>query len=207
MELTNDALHLALQELGELAQKEGKVIDLAVYGGACLMMVSNFRVGTRDVDAVAVADQNVVDRLARDVAASRGWEPNWLNDGVRTYLSPVVEPPAQHRFFRAYPNEQAPGLRIFVPTPEYLLAMKLMALRIAPEEGGKDLNDILSLLSIVGLQRKEDIVSFAAGFYPEARISAKLSLAIDELWRLYEERRRRPGDEAPSYLGRSGPPR
>jgi hypothetical protein len=206
MDLTKDDLSLALQELGALAQQEGLVIDLAIYGGACLMMVSNFRVGTRDVDAVAASDQGAVDRLAGRIAASRGWDPRWLNDGVRTYMSPSVEPPAQHQFLRAYPSEQTPGLRIFVPTPEYLLAMKLMSLRIAPEEGAKDLNDILSLLPIVGLQRKEDIVAFAAGFYPEARTSAKLRLAIDELWRLYEERRRRPGDEAPSYLGRSGPP-
>jgi hypothetical protein len=67
-----------------------------------------------------------------------------LNDGVRTYLSPQVEGFAQHTLFRTYPNEQTPGLRVSVPTAEYMLAMKLMALRIEP---GTDRNDFVDIRS------------------------------------------------------------
>jgi len=201
--LTAQDLHDAFMELGELARRAGKVIDLAVYGGSALMLASNFRVSTRDVDAVVEGDQSIVTRLAESIARARGWDRTWLNDGVRTYLSPHVEGlAAHHRLFRAYPSEPEPGLRVFVPSPEYLLAMKLMAMRIDPAAGTADLADILNLLEIVGLATPEETTSFAAAFYPEARVSARLQLGIRAVWRIKEQGERHV---APTYLGRSGP--
>jgi hypothetical protein len=143
---TVEVLGDALAELGQLTPDAGRVIDVAVYGGSCLMLVSNFRIATADVDAVAAVDQGFLDTAAQAVATRRGWPRDWLNDGVRTYLSPQVEGFAQHALFRTYPNEQAPGLRVFVPTAEYMLAMKLMALRIDPATDRNDREDILNLM-------------------------------------------------------------
>jgi hypothetical protein len=145
-----------------------------------------------------------VNEAARVIAARRGWPTNWLDDGVRTYLSPAAKDRQAHELFKTYPSEARPGLRVYVPTPEYMLAMKLMALRIEPIEG-KDLEDILSLMQVAGLQDRMDIVEFAAQFYPEARISGKLRLALDDLWRAYEARLARRDHEPPRYLGRGGP--
>jgi hypothetical protein len=87
---TRTELAAALHELGHLALDSGKIIDLALYGGSCLTLVSNFRVGSEDVDAVAIVDQDFIDRAARTVAGRHGWPRDWINDGVRTYLSPAV---------------------------------------------------------------------------------------------------------------------
>jgi hypothetical protein len=154
---------------------------------------------------VAAVDQGFLDTAAQTVAARRGWPRDWLNDGVRTYLSPAVESFAQHTLFRTYPSEQTPGLRLFVPTPEYMLAMKLMALRIEPGSNRNDLEDILNLMQVTGLKEKSDIVEFAARFYPEARTSGRLMLSLDHLWNEYSRRLQRPAHESPQYLGRSGP--
>lgn len=202
---TAEMLGEALAELGQLAHDAGRVIDVAVYGGSCLMLVSNFRVATADVDAVAAVDQGLLDTAAQTIAARRGWPRDWLNDGVRTYLSPNVEGFAQHTLFRTYPDEQTPGLRVFVPTAEYMLAMKLMALRIDPGSGRNDREDILNLMQVTGMKEKADIVQFAARFYPEARTSGALALAVDDLWNEYSRRLERPAHEPPQYLGRSGP--
>ena len=78
--LTAQDLHDAFMELGTQARKEGKVIDLAVYGGSALMLASNFRVATQDVDAVVEGDQSLVTLLAEEIARIRGWSPDWLND-------------------------------------------------------------------------------------------------------------------------------
>jgi hypothetical protein len=202
--LTAQDLHDAFMELGELARREGKVIDLAVYGGSALMLASNFRVSTQDVDAVVEGDQRTIMRLAEAIARARGWARTWLNDGVRTYLSPHVEGlTAHHTLFRAYPSEAEPGLRVFVPTPEYLLAMKLMAMRIDPAAGTADLADILNLFEIIGITTPEEATSFAAAFYPEARISARLQLGIRAVWRIKEQEAQHVS--SPTYLGRSGP--
>jgi hypothetical protein len=156
------------------------------------------------VDAVA-DDQGFLDDIAQKIATRHGWPHDWLNDGVRTYLSPQVEGFGQHTLFRTYPREDRPGLRVFVPTAEYILAMKLMALRLDPGGGRNDLEDILNLMRVTGMKQKTDIMQFAARFYPEARTSAKLVLAIDHLWNEYIRRLERSDHEAPSYLGRSGP--
>src|SRR5882757_1731581 len=123
---TKAELSAAFHDLGDLAAEAGKVIDLAVYGGSCLMLVSNFRLSSEDVDAVALTDQNFVNEAARAIAERRGWPADWLNDGVRTYLSPEVEGHQAHELFGTFPGEAKPGLRVYVPTPEYMLAMKLM---------------------------------------------------------------------------------
>src|SRR5262249_12122340 len=156
--------------LGELCVQAGKVIDLAVYEGSWLILVSNFRVSSEDVDAIALQDQAFVDEASHKIAARHGWPEDWLNDGVRTYLSPALEGHQARELLATYPSELKPGLRLYVPTAEYMLAMKLMALRIAPTEG-KDLEDIISLMEVIGLKDKAKVVEFAAQFYPDARIS------------------------------------
>ena len=202
--LTEADLQDAFMELGTEARREGKVIDLAVYGGSALMLVSNFRVATRDVDAVVDGDPSTIERLAQVIAQKRGWTNDWLNDGVRTYLSPNVNGLKEHHeLFRAYPSEQEPGLRVFVPTPEYMLAMKLMAMRIDPVGGKSDVDDIINLAEVVGLESADDAVEFVAAFYPEARISGRLRLGIRELWRIKNSLTREGTHDAPTYLGRS----
>jgi hypothetical protein len=199
-----------LTELALLARAQGKVIEIAIYGGSALTLVSNFRISTRDVDAVADDDgQLVIEMLAKDVAKRRGWSETWLNDEIFPFLSDSVDGIARnhHTYYRSYPSEQDPGLRVFVPTPEYLLAMKLMAMRIGIEGSDKDRLDILNLLSIVGLSTQDDILDFVTGFYPEANKSAKVLRGIVELLKPNINGGPSPDALAPRYLGRSGAPR
>ena len=203
MDFTRADLVDGLTDLGRAAVAVGKVVDLCLYGGSCLMLVSDFRQSSQDVDAVAMTDQPFVDRVTRTIAAARGWPEDWLNDGVRTFLSALVEAPDDHLLSASYPSEREPGLRIYVPTAEYMLAMKLMSLRIDEFSGGKDKDDIENLMTIVGIETKEALVSLASRYYPEARVSAKLLLSADALIADADQRRRR-SDAPPIYTGRAG---
>jgi hypothetical protein len=204
--LTAQDLHNAFMDLGAQARRQGKVIDLAIYGESALMLASNFRIATQDVDAVVEDDQGQVTQWAEAIAQTRNWPHDWLNDGVRTYLSPNVNGLQEHHaLFRAYPSEQEPGLRVFVPSPEYMLAMKLMAMRLDPTGGRSDLADILNLIDVVGLKTPEDVVDFAARFYPEANISGRLRLGIRELWRVKDKPIQEGRHASPVYLGRGRP--
>ena len=117
IELSMQDLLEAFHEMGQRAKADGKVIDISVYGGSCLMIASNFRVSTRDVDAVAVSDQIYLQALAAHIALERDWPADWLNDGVRTYLSPNVEGFEQHQLYGSYPDEIDPALRVFCFIP------------------------------------------------------------------------------------------
>ena len=210
--LAQQDIHDAFTELAVKASRDGRVIEIAVYGGSALLLASNFRVATQDVDAVAETDQTIINRYAAEIATAKGWPDDWINDGVRTYLSPNVDGLAQHHeLFRSYPDEVAPGLRVFVPTPGYLLAMKLMAMRIDTTTGQKDLPDILNLIEVIGIKDKGELMKFAQSFYPEARVSPKVILGVEALWRerMARQTQSNPQPQAPNepprYLGRSGP--
>ncbi len=57
----------ALSKLGQVAHEAGRVIDIALYGGSCLMLVSNFRLARR-CGRVAADDQGFLDLAVRAVA-------------------------------------------------------------------------------------------------------------------------------------------
>ena len=58
-----------------------------------LMLTYDWRLATKDVDAVFEADRQTIRRLARDIAAENDWDPNWLNDGVKGFLSAADNSP------------------------------------------------------------------------------------------------------------------
>ena len=75
--------------------------------------------------------------------------------------------------------------------------------RRAHAAGKVDLDDILNLIEVVGIADKNQLVQFAATFYPEARVSGRLRLGLDLLWTARQTRSLKE-THAPRYLGRSG---
>lgn len=73
--LSLEELNDALTELGRRAYARDKVVEIAIYGGSALMLASNFRVTTQDVDAIADTDQNLINGLAQEIGAERGLPP------------------------------------------------------------------------------------------------------------------------------------
>jgi hypothetical protein len=73
---------------------------------------------------------------AAELADERGWPHNWINDGVKGWLSHRDADPGAKALFKTYPSEEEPSLRVFVASPHYLFAMKCLAMRI----GGVDEN-------------------------------------------------------------------
>jgi hypothetical protein len=175
MKLGRAQLEEAFGALGRMARAEGRTIDIAVYGGSALILMANFRQSTADVDAVALkSEQASIDRMAQEIARERGWAVDWLNDGVRTYLTPTIEGvEQQHSLFRSYPSEEAPGLRVFVPTAHYMLAMKLHALRVDLDQA-KDRDDLKNLLAVCNIATPEGAMAFAAKFYPEYEVGTRV---------------------------------
>ena len=57
-------------------------------------------------------------------------------------------------------------------------------------------------MEVVGIKDKREIVEVAAKFYPDAKISGKLRLALDAIWQAYQSRLAHE-HEPPRYLGRS----
>lgn len=138
------ALLDAFDAIGAAAAGAGQMLDILVYGGSALMLASNFRYASEDVDIAAIERPwpGWLEAAAAAVAARNRWPADWLSEAVAAHLSPLADRAADHVAFGTFPRSGPPGLRVSVPTAEYLLALKLKARRIDnPGKGGSDASD------------------------------------------------------------------
>jgi hypothetical protein len=175
--LDREKLLAAFDEIGRAAVDAGASLQIAVYGGSALMLASNFRFGTEDVDISKLEHpwpdwlQSVVEKLA----ARYGWQPDWFNDGVAFHLSPLADQAGDHHEFATFPRgTDAPGLIVYVPSARYLLALKLKAMRINdPVRGDQERLDILNLMRVAGIRTAEEAVALLTKFFPNSGAAAE----------------------------------
>jgi hypothetical protein len=172
-----DALLDAFDSIGRAAAKAGTKLQIAVYGGSALMLASNFRFATEDVD-VSELPKPLPTWLAdalRDIAQQNGWSEDWFNDGVVFHLSPLAAQAADHLEFGTFPRDGSePGLVVSVPSAEYMLALKLKASRIAdPVRGEAERLDILNLMRVVGISTADEAIALLGRYFPSSAASAE----------------------------------
>lgn len=166
-----------LHRLDEMARKAGKVIDLAIYGGAALSLAFDMRVTTRDVDAVVRGSPDFVRAASGRIAEEEGWPSDWLNDGVKGFLSPNEE----MRLMREFGAAEGGGLRVFMPSPQYLFAMKCMAMRPEGIDGSHDVSDIEALTIAADIRDARAALDIVEAFYPDRGIPPRVRFGVEEI--------------------------
>jgi hypothetical protein len=104
-----DALLDAFDRIGRAAAQAGTKLQIAVYGGSALMLASNFRFSTEDVD-VSKLEHPLPDWLAevvKEIAADNRWQNDWFNDGVACHLSALANRAADHLEFGTFPRDDS----------------------------------------------------------------------------------------------------
>jgi hypothetical protein len=193
VELTRDIIERAFDAMGRMAAERGLVVEIAAYGGSCLVLASDIRNASGDVDAVFMTEATAVRRLADNVARRMGLALDWINEAVRRMAPPIGNPEPNLLPFGEYPRapDAAVGLRVFLPTPAYLLAMKILVNRTA-EDADKiqsDLDDAVALMRVTRISTREALVDLFKECYPNIpgivaptlnpRINAKLDAILD----------------------------
>jgi hypothetical protein len=211
-ELTKDLIEQAFDELGRVAAVEGLVVEMAVFGGSCLVLASDIRNASGDVDAVFLSDSKVMRRLADRVGKKLGLPQDWLNEGVRRLAPPLGNPRPALSLLGEYPKDAktAIGLRVLVPTASYMLAMKILANR-AEQDVSKlksDASDAIALMKVTGLTTFDDLANLLRECYPNIpgitptsllpRIRIKLESLVDEY--------KNTGIDKPTWNAGIGPP-
>ena len=121
-----DALLDAFDRIGHAAAQAGTKLQIAVYGGSALMLASNFRFSSEDVDIAELPKPWPEWLLAAvaGIASKRGWSEDWLNEAVDFHLSKLAAIDDDHFEFGTFPRTDAePGLIVYVPTAQYMLAL------------------------------------------------------------------------------------
>jgi hypothetical protein len=152
---------------------ELRVVDVKgqvnLAGGAVMCLAFDARPSTRDVDASFKPSVAVLDAAVR-VAAKAGVRDTWLNDAVKAYMSD------RGTFV---PFLELSHLKVFCASPDYMLAMKCLAMRIG--EGYRDEEDVRYLVRNLGIRRYDAAEKVLARYYPLAEYPRTALLALREL--------------------------
>ena len=174
--IDRDQLISAFDQLGHAAVAANTLIDVTVYGGSALMFASNFRFASGDVDIAPIkGDQpkwfsEAVAKIATELGYEEG--EDWLNDAVGFHLSKLAEDEKDHFEYGTFPRTgETAGLRVFVPTADYMLALKLKAIRVNDVvKGDQERIDIQNLLQVNGVKNIDEAIGIMGRFFP---VSAK----------------------------------
>lgn len=167
--LRRDEIISLLQLLDKELERDGICGELYLVGGAVMCLAFDARRVTRDIDGF-FHPTSAVRAAARRVAEFRKLPEGWLNDGVKGFLSETGE-------FQEYLS--LPNLRVSVARPEYLLAMKCMAMRIGG--GHRDWEDVRFLLRYLNIERYDAALKMVTCYYPPDKIPQKTLYALEEL--------------------------
>ena len=173
--LTREAILQALGSLSEELGKEGVTGELCLFGGTVMVLAFGARISTKDVDAIFRPTPLIRD-LAHRIAAEQRLPTDWLNDGVKGFVS------ARHETTTGC-LPQFPHLRLTMPVPEYLLAMKCMAARLGgTTDEASDVSDILFLIQHLHLKSAQVVLDIVAQYYPASRIPVKTQYLVEGLF-------------------------
>lgn len=168
-QLSTAQIRHLLEELDRELAPLGVVGELHLVGGAVMCLVYNARETTKDVDALFAPPQVIRDAVAR-IAEREGVSPEWMNDAVKGFLASSGQ-------FDPY-LERA-NLRVYVARPDYLFAMKCLAMRLDKEY--RDADDIRFLARFLGVSSADSALNIVERYYPVSRVSPKIRFALEEL--------------------------
>jgi hypothetical protein len=165
----------AFQALSDELGRSGSTGELCLLGGTVMVLAFAARPSTKDVDAIFHPTQ-VVRAAARVVGEASHFPEHWLNDAAKGFVS------ARHETTQAG-LPQFPHLRLTMPTPEYLLAMKCMAARIGAVEGeADDVSDIVFLIRHLKLKTAAEAMEIVTAYYPKDKIPVKAQYLVEGLF-------------------------
>ena len=169
MMLHRDDIHRLLAVLNERLAEVDVRGEIYLVGGAVMCLVHEARQSTQDLDAF-FRPADVIRTAAERIADEEQCPPDWLNDAVKGYLS-------QRGDYQ--PFLELSNLSVMTASPEYLLAMKCLGMRLGPEfHDEADIRYLLRYLNVTDYERAMDIVK---RYYPTERIPQKTLYALEEI--------------------------
>lgn len=156
-----------LQALDAELCKADATGEICLYGGTVMCLVYHSRPATRDVDAVFEPTSAIRAACAR-IADERELPEDWLNDAVKGFL--VDHPTSTYL--------ELDHLRVLVPEPDYLLAMKALAARFDTA----DRDDVVFLIHELGLKQAENVFEILERYYRPEQIRPATRFFIEEIF-------------------------
>jgi len=165
--MTKQQIKKYLKMLNDQLAEMGIKGEICLYGGAIMCMVFDARPATKDIDAVFKPEQKI-HLAALRIAKEHHLPLDWLNDGVKGYLSKKKH---KDKILFNWHN-----LTVYHADPEYLLAMKAISVRHK-----QDTDDIQFLIRELKLKDASAVLKIIGKYYPRNLIKPTTKLLIEEL--------------------------
>lgn len=165
-----------LDALGELARRlgaNGIRAEVCLFGGAAMILAFQSRQTTKDIDAI-FAPTGAVREIVSQIGQERGYGAGWFNDGVKGFAS-------AHGKHTAANLPQFENLKLLMPVPTYLLAMKCMAARVGTPDA-TDVQDAKFLIRHLNLHQPSEVLDIVLNYYPEGQIQPKTQYFVESLF-------------------------
>ncbi len=165
--MTAEEIRTYLTELNEELRLMDIKGEVSLYRGAVMCLVYDARPATKDVDAIFKPTSEIRQAIAA-ITARHDLDENWFNDAVKGYW---VEHNQQVLF-------DLPNLTVFVPEPDYLLAMKAIAAR----DISYDREDVKTLIRHLGLTKPEEVFAIIEKYYSEKQLRPATQYFLEEIF-------------------------
>ncbi|MCK5716846.1 MAG: hypothetical protein KAH77_05095 [Thiomargarita sp.] len=165
--MTKQEITHYLEQVNETLKSIDIKGEICLYGGAVMCLVYNARPTTKDVDAIFEPTQKFRE-VIKKVAQANNLNDDWLNDSVKGF---VVNHKQQIFFNWSH-------LKIYIPEPDYLLAMKTLAARVDT----LDNHDIQFLIHKMNIKNAESVFNILEKYYPKQQIKPATQFFIEELF-------------------------
>lgn len=166
--MNREQIERAFSKLNGLCKKRNIKGEIGVIGGAAMVLAYGSDRSTKDVDAI-FEPSSLIKKAVADVAGELKLDNDWLNDAAKSFMS---KQPEKNKIF------QFSNLTIWVPEPEYMLAMKAISARL----DSKDSTDLISLIKILNLKSSEKVFNIIEKYYPKNQIPAKTKFFVEEIF-------------------------
>ncbi len=165
--MTSEEIEKYLSEINDELAANETIGEICIYGGAAMCLAFKARPATKDVDAI-FEPIKIIRRAIIKIAEKYGLNEGWLNLAVKMF---VVE--HEKKILFDFPN-----LKVFAPTADYLLAMKVLALRAE----SFDSDDVEFLIKDLDLKNSEEVLQITAKYYPNKEIKPESKFQIEEIF-------------------------
>ena len=164
--MTSEEIQKYLSEINDELAAKAVIGEICIYGGAAMCLAFKARPATKDVDAI-FEPVKIIRGAINKIADKYDLNRDWLNFAVKMF---VVEHEKNVLF-------EFPHLKIFAPTADYLLAMKILALRAE----SYDADDAAFLIERLKLHKLEDVLEIVANYYPKKIVKPETIFQLEEI--------------------------
>jgi hypothetical protein len=165
-QVTAQEIQSYLTELNDELRSMDVKGEVCLYGGAVMALAYKARPDTDDVDAV-FEPVRYIRRAAGRIAERHGLPKDWLNYAVKMFLVPherLILMDLSH-------------LKVYVPTPDYLLAMKVLSARAET----MDREDIRVLVNELDLKTADEVLEIVKNYYPHKNVKPAARILLEEI--------------------------